>query len=51
MVAAAALPGSEVVISGVGLNPTRMGIIDVLSAWGRHPCRDSRVGRRRFDEP
>ena len=34
MVAAAALPGSEVVISGVGLNPTRTGIIDVLRRMG-----------------
>jgi 3-phosphoshikimate 1-carboxyvinyltransferase len=34
MVAAAALPGSEVTISGVGLNPTRTGIIDVLRRMG-----------------
>jgi 3-phosphoshikimate 1-carboxyvinyltransferase len=32
MVAAAALPGSDVTIEGVGLNPTRTGIIDVLRA-------------------
>jgi 3-phosphoshikimate 1-carboxyvinyltransferase len=34
MVAAAALPGSEVVIEQVGLNPTRTGIIDVLRRIG-----------------
>ncbi|HEX5107798.1 MAG TPA: 3-phosphoshikimate 1-carboxyvinyltransferase [Vicinamibacterales bacterium] len=34
MVAAAALPGSEVVITGVGLNPTRMGIVNILRRMG-----------------
>jgi 3-phosphoshikimate 1-carboxyvinyltransferase len=34
MVAAAALPGSEVVIEGVGLNPTRTAIIDILRRMG-----------------
>ncbi len=34
MVAAAALPGSEVTIEGVGLNPSRTGIIDVLRRMG-----------------
>ena len=34
MVAAAALPGSEVVIEEVGLNPTRTGIVDVLRRMG-----------------
>jgi 3-phosphoshikimate 1-carboxyvinyltransferase len=34
MAAAASLPGSEVVISGVGLNPTRTGIIDILRRMG-----------------
>jgi 3-phosphoshikimate 1-carboxyvinyltransferase len=34
MVAAAALPGSEVTIEGVGLNPTRTAIIDVLRRMG-----------------
>jgi 3-phosphoshikimate 1-carboxyvinyltransferase len=34
MVAAAALPGSEVVIEQVGLNPTRTGILDVLRRCG-----------------
>jgi 3-phosphoshikimate 1-carboxyvinyltransferase len=34
MVAAASLSGSEIVIEGVGLNPTRTGIIDVLRRMG-----------------
>jgi 3-phosphoshikimate 1-carboxyvinyltransferase len=34
MVAAAALPGSRVEISDVGLNPTRTGLIDVLRRYG-----------------
>jgi 3-phosphoshikimate 1-carboxyvinyltransferase len=34
MVAAAALPGSEVTIDEVGVNPTRTGIIDVLRRMG-----------------
>jgi 3-phosphoshikimate 1-carboxyvinyltransferase len=34
MVAAAAMPGSEVVLEGVGLNPTRMGIVDILRRMG-----------------
>ena len=34
MVAAAALPGSEVRIEQVGLNPTRTGIIDILRRMG-----------------
>jgi 3-phosphoshikimate 1-carboxyvinyltransferase len=34
MVAAAALPGSEVIIDGVGLNPSRTGILDVLRRMG-----------------
>jgi 3-phosphoshikimate 1-carboxyvinyltransferase len=34
MVAAAALPDSEVVIDGVGLNPTRTGILEVLRRMG-----------------
>ena len=34
MVAGAALPGSEVIIDGVGLNPTRTAIIDVLRRMG-----------------
>ncbi|MFS0576747.1 3-phosphoshikimate 1-carboxyvinyltransferase [Sporosarcina sp. 179-K 3D1 HS] len=34
MVAAAMVPGSEVVFTDVGLNPTRTGILDVLQAMG-----------------
>ena len=34
MAAAASLPGSEVTIADVGLNPTRTGIIDVLGRMG-----------------
>jgi 3-phosphoshikimate 1-carboxyvinyltransferase len=34
MVAAAGLPGSKVTITGVGLNPTRTGMIDVLRRVG-----------------
>ncbi len=34
MVAAAALPGSEVRIEEVGLNPTRTGVIDILRRYG-----------------
>lgn len=34
MVAAAALPGSEVTLEHVGLNPTRTGIVDVLRRMG-----------------
>jgi 3-phosphoshikimate 1-carboxyvinyltransferase len=34
MVAAASLSGSEIVIEGVGLNPTRTGIIEILRRMG-----------------
>lgn len=34
MVAAAALPGSSITVEGVGLNPTRTGLIDVLRRFG-----------------
>jgi 3-phosphoshikimate 1-carboxyvinyltransferase len=34
MVAAASLPGSDIVIRSVGVNPTRTGIIDVLRRMG-----------------
>lgn len=34
LVAAALLPGSEVTVAGVGLNPTRTGILDVLRRFG-----------------
>lgn len=36
MVAAASLSGSEIVITEVGLNPTRIGILDVLRRMGAH---------------
>jgi 3-phosphoshikimate 1-carboxyvinyltransferase len=34
MVAGAALPGSDVTIEGVGLNPSRTGIVDILRRMG-----------------
>jgi 3-phosphoshikimate 1-carboxyvinyltransferase len=34
MVAAASLPGSEIAITSVGINPTRTGIVDVLRRLG-----------------
>jgi 3-phosphoshikimate 1-carboxyvinyltransferase len=34
IVAAASIPGSEIVIRGVGCNPTRSGVIDVLRRMG-----------------
>ena len=34
MVAASLLPGSEVTLLDVGLNPTRTGLLDVLQAMG-----------------
>jgi 3-phosphoshikimate 1-carboxyvinyltransferase len=34
MVAAAALPGSEITIEDVGLNPTRIGLVEVLRRFG-----------------
>jgi 3-phosphoshikimate 1-carboxyvinyltransferase len=36
MVAAAALPGSQVILEEVGLNPTRTGLVDVLRRFGAH---------------
>lgn len=41
MVAAASLPGSEIVIEGVGLNPTRTGIFDILRRMGAEILVDS----------
>ena len=43
MAAGAALPGSEVVIDGIGLNPTRTGIIDVLRRMGAEVVVDGDV--------
>lgn len=34
MVAATIVPGSELLIKGVGVNPTRTGILDILTAMG-----------------
>jgi 3-phosphoshikimate 1-carboxyvinyltransferase len=34
MVAAAALPGSQVILEEIGLNPTRTGLVDVLRRFG-----------------
>lgn len=34
MVAATIVPGSDVVLRGVGVNPTRTGVIDILKAMG-----------------
>jgi 3-phosphoshikimate 1-carboxyvinyltransferase len=36
LVAAAALPGSRVSVEDVGLNPTRIGLLDVLRRFGAH---------------
>jgi 3-phosphoshikimate 1-carboxyvinyltransferase len=54
-VAAAALPGSDVVIERVGLNPTRTGILDVLRRFGARvdvemtgECQGEPVGRLRI---
>ncbi len=44
MVAAAILPGSDLTIEGVGLNPTRTGVIDVLRAMGAEIEVDPRGG-------
>ena len=45
MVAALIVPGSELLIKGVGVNPTRTGIIDILQAMGGditlQNCRES----------
>ncbi len=55
MVAAAIIPGSELLIKNVGINPTRSGIIDVLlemgaavelkeeKSWGKEPVADIMV--------
>ena len=38
VVAAAALPGSDILIEGVGVNPLRSGIVDALTAMGADIC-------------
>jgi len=43
LVAAALVPGSEVTVDGVGLNPTRTGVLDILRMMGaRVEVRDTR---------
>jgi 3-phosphoshikimate 1-carboxyvinyltransferase len=49
MVAAAALPGSDVVIEHVGLNPTRTAIIDILRRMGASI--DTEITDERASEP
>ena len=44
-VAAATIPGSDLVIDGVGLNPTRTGILDVLVRMGAQVKRSVTGGR------
>ncbi|HEY3249363.1 MAG TPA: 3-phosphoshikimate 1-carboxyvinyltransferase [bacterium] len=44
LTAAAAVPGSEVTVTGVGINPTRTGVLDVLREMG------AEVAVRRDDE-
>jgi 3-phosphoshikimate 1-carboxyvinyltransferase len=41
LVAAAMAPGSEVVVEGVGVNPTRTGLLDVLREMGADVVMDS----------
>ena len=50
LVAAAALPGSEVTIEDVGLNPTRTGIVDVLRRIGADVITEA-SGTGEADEP
>jgi 3-phosphoshikimate 1-carboxyvinyltransferase len=40
LVAAAALPGSELLIHDAGINPTRTGALEVLEAMGAHVTRE-----------
>ena len=49
MVAAAALPHSEVIIDGVGLNPTRIALVDVLRRFGA--CVEVEEARTSAGEP
>ncbi len=41
IVAATVVPGSELVLDGVGLNPTRTGLLDVLDRMGARVARDA----------
>lgn len=45
MVAAAIVPGSRVTIRGVGLNPTRTGVVEVLRAMGGKVTVDEEPGQ------
>ena len=49
LVAAALVPGSEVTVEGVGINPTRAGLLDVLRAMGAELAMDGR--RAQGNEP
>jgi 3-phosphoshikimate 1-carboxyvinyltransferase len=49
LVAAALVPGSEVAVEGVGVNPTRIGLLDVLRAMGAELTLDNE--REQGNEP
>jgi 3-phosphoshikimate 1-carboxyvinyltransferase len=49
LVAAALVPGSEVTVQGVGVNPTRTGLLDVLRAMGAEIVLDNE--REQGNEP
>ena len=49
LAAAAIVPGSRVTVAGVGLNPTRTGVLDILAAMGAHISISST--REEFGEP
>jgi 3-phosphoshikimate 1-carboxyvinyltransferase len=51
LAAGAALPDSEVTIEGVGLNPTRTGILDVLARMGARIEAAQAAGNSEADEP
>ena len=51
MVAASALPGSEVTVSGVGLNPTRTGIVNVLRRMGARVDEEATTSANGSGEP
>lgn len=49
LVAAAARPGAEVLVRGVGVNPTRSGVLEVLGAMGAAVAQER--GREEAGEP
>jgi 3-phosphoshikimate 1-carboxyvinyltransferase len=49
LVAAAIVDGSDLTITNLGLNPSRTGLLDVMSRMGAEI--DVRVAGKRFDEP